>query len=363
MLKKLTLVLVLLSLCYNSSFAVSGVPNINPSVCSYPPVKVFYATTTDTGFSADSTGVVFSPGLTNDTVYAWMIQYVSPSTPLTIVKKTLHAENLTANGSDVTYTTDIKSKFLPVGDPGPGYLGIYTVDLDGTFDRLNFPVLAANSSSSDSPKKVQLSSGSSSDQTFSYSPSNIWFQDGYFYVLYEKVDVNTFKDLTVLFQGIEPVNGTGKWSTPLSIVTPTNNDYGETTSRGGPGSNSSSARIVWKDSDAGILYQTLVNLTAGTIGTVTPPHSSLIPLPLNIILVVSSPQLMLMVLSIIRVIRPPAQLCTPGMHDITIQTPIPWSCLSPLLASTMNLALFSRSITLQDSFLWPCMHQRKISAM
>ena len=273
MLKKLTLVLVLLGLYCNVSFAdYTGVSSISSSVFNSTPVMVFDGTTTaDAAFNADFGGVFYSPGTTNDTVYVWMITWVDANTALTIVKRTLYAENLTANGSDVTYTTSIKTKLQPHGIPGIGYIGFYTVENDGTADQLNFYVLAANASASTSPTKLKLTSNTVATNTFTVLQSQCWYQDDYFYIVYTKTTYDTLKDLEVLFQGIAAANGTARWSSSLSIVTLTNNDIATTFAIGGPdnATNSGSAYIVWKDTSANILYQAKVNLTAGTVGAAT----------------------------------------------------------------------------------------------
>lgn len=208
----------------------------------------------------------FSPALANDTIYAWLLKWESQNTSISIIKRTLDAETLTAKGDDITIETDIKSKIIPVGKAALGYMGFPTLKDSGknTPDNLYFTILAGAADANTKPNDVKITDNN--DKTLGFYIVDVLFQDNKFFVLFAHFNKTSEVELGIYLQGVKADDGSLLYDKLVEVVT-FNNPAGTSSAVCGfdNATNADKIYILYKEYDTRATFQASVALADGKI--------------------------------------------------------------------------------------------------
>jgi hypothetical protein len=118
--------------------------------------------------------------------------------------------------------------------------------------------------SDESPTEVQLTDNDSLD--VGYVTNTVWFQDGYYYILFTEVNKKSQLETAIYLQAIKIDDASLRYTTAIKVAK-LSNPPGTSTPSGGPNKSEKSTKITvfWKDFDSKSLKQAVVTIADGSV--------------------------------------------------------------------------------------------------
>ena len=207
---KLIIVFALLLLSTSAVLGQLAKTNITKDSFALAPKAIIDTSQSGDKLFADAfvETLFYSAGDTADTLYIWLINWDFESNATkSIIKRAIDASTLEKKGDDATLDLQLKSKLGLIGHSGIGYIGFVLIRDDGkdTADQLYFTILPNSATSDTKPVEVKLTDNS--DKGTGFFVNQFWFQDGYFYVMYTEIELETGFEEALNLQAIKAEDG------------------------------------------------------------------------------------------------------------------------------------------------------------
>ena len=275
-----------------TAWSTESTASIISSAFHSNPVKVFdvsNSTDLSTWNGIQLYFAFYGAGTSNDTIYAWgvALSYDSSSglySMASITKRTINA-TIAAEGTDTSLAcVAAADAVITVSDisfsplyayataAGGNYVAAAWIADSGTTQVVKVAVIAANTSVL---KTTTVKTASATVSTVNYAIGNMWYEDGYFYLIWAQQDTSgssTTENILYL-NAVNAFNGSLLYTTEVTVAT------GLGVSASSPGRIASSARaagssntysdyvLVSYKSSANELKFVKVNRTAGTVAS------------------------------------------------------------------------------------------------
>jgi hypothetical protein len=240
---KLIIAILSLALFVNAAFAaaatpVAGTNSFTSGSFMAAPVKVFDVTnaTDKTNWAPNTlTKAIFGPGTDNTTSWAYGVTYSSSQITGLVARKINNTMATSGNdtaGTELSVTgTDaaaasltIAINYPPALAVGNGYLAAVSSQTSASTQSLVISVWAAGATAATSTTIVTAAAADTSTATTDYSVASVWYEDGYFYVLYTLIagsgtsSVTTWTETGIYLQAIGASNASKLYTAPQAVA-------------------------------------------------------------------------------------------------------------------------------------------------